>query len=166
MARPLRIEYEGAYYHVLSRGNKQYADEKKKIWEDIRHGVIFGSQAFLDRIKKDYLSREDQADIPVLNNIVNDTDINEVMKAASAILNIDLRRLKNTRRISKSDMINRDILLYHLWQSGRFSNSEIGSQVGLTISSVSRRVGIFEAMLSNDKKLQLEYKKLKSIIKV
>jgi hypothetical protein len=73
---------------------------------------------------------------------------------------------KNTRRISKSDMINRDILLYHLWQSGRFSNSEIGSQVGLTISSVSRRVGIFEAMLSNDKKLQLEYKKLKSIIKV
>jgi putative transposase len=145
---------------------QQYADEKKKIWEDIRHGVIFGSQAFLDRIKKDYLSREDQADIPVLNNIVNDTDINEVMKAASAILNIDLRRLKNTRRISKSDMINRDMLLYHLWQSGRFSNSEIGSQVGLTISSVSRRVGIFEAMLSNDKKLQLEYKKLKSIIKV
>jgi len=25
MARPLRIEYEGAYYHVLSRGNKQQA---------------------------------------------------------------------------------------------------------------------------------------------
>ena len=146
---------------------QQYADEKKSIWEDIRHGVIFGSQAFLDRIKKDYLSKEDQADIPALNNIVNDTDLNEVIKAASAILKIDIRRLKSCRRISKSDMIiNRDMLLYHMWQSGRFSNSEIGSQVGLTISSVSRRVGIFETMLNNDKKLQVQYGKLKSIIKV
>ena len=25
MARPLRIEYEGAYYHVLSRGNHKQA---------------------------------------------------------------------------------------------------------------------------------------------
>ena len=145
---------------------QQYADEKKSIWEDIRHGVILGSQAFLDRIKKDYLSKEAQADIPVLNDIANDTDLNEVIKAASAILKIDIRRLKSCRRISKSDMINRDMLLYHMWQSGRFKNSEIGSQVGLTISSVSRRVGIFEAMLNNDKKLQMEYGKLKSIIKV
>ena len=145
---------------------QQYADETKSIWEEIKHGVSFGSQAFLDQIKKDYLSKEDQADIPALNNIVNDTDLNEVIKVASAILKIDIRRLKNSRRISKSDMINRDMLLYHMWQSGRFSNSEIGSQVGLTISSVSRRVGIFEAMLNNDKKLQMEYGKLKSIIKV
>lgn len=145
---------------------QQYAEEKKSIWEDIRHGVIFGSQAFFDRIKKDYLSREDQADIPVLKKIVDDTDpdLSEVIKTASVILKIDIRRLKKSRRISKSDMINRDMLLYHTWQSGRFSNSEIGSQVGLTISSVSRRVGIFEAKLINDKNLQLEYENLKSII--
>ena len=107
-----------------------------------------------------------QADIPALNDIANDTDLNEVIKAASTTLKIDIGRLKNSRRISKSDMINRDMLLYHMWQSGRFNNSEIGSQVGLTISSVSRRAGIFEAKLKNDKKLQAEYGKLKSIIKV
>ncbi len=145
---------------------QQYADEKKSIWEEIRHGVIFGSQVFVDRIKQDHLSKEDQADIPVLKNIVDDMDLSEVIKTASAILKIDIQRLKNSRRISKSDMINRDMLIYHMWQSGRFSNSEIGSQVGLTISSISRRVGIFQAMLNNDKKLRVEYGKLKSIIKV
>lgn len=145
---------------------QQYADEKKSIWEDIRHGVIFGSQVFLDRIKKDYLSGEGQTDIPVLKNIVYHTDLSEVIKTASAILKIDIRRLRNSRRIAKSDMINRDMLLYRMWQIGRFSNSEIGSQFGLTISSVSRRVGIFQAMLNNDEKLRAKYLKFKSIIKV
>jgi hypothetical protein len=147
---------------------QQYADEKKSIWEDIRHGVIFGSQAFFDRIKKDYLSIEDQADQPVLKKIVDDTDpdLSEVIKTASAILKIDIRRLKNSRRVSKSDMINRDMLLYHMWQSGRFRNSEIGSQVGLTISSVSRRVGIFQTTLNKYKKIRDKYENFKSIIKV
>jgi hypothetical protein len=58
------------------------------------------------------------------------------------------------------------MLLYLLWQNGRFSNSEIGIQFGLTISSVSRRIGIFQAMLNNDSKLQAKYLKLKSMIKV
>ena len=153
-------------YSAYREKVQKYADEKKSIWEDIKHGVIFGSQLFLDRIKTDYLSNEGQEDIPVLKNIVDEMDIGEVIKTASAILKIDIRRLKNSRRIAKSDMFNRDMLLYRMWQSGRFSNLEIGSQFGLTISSVSRRVGIFNAMLDNDKKLRAKYAKFKSIIKV
>ena len=145
---------------------QQYAGENKSIWEDIRHGVIFGSQAFLDRIQKDYLSREGQADIPVLKNIVDERDLGEVIQIAAAILKIDIRRLRSARRIAKLDMNSRDMLLYLLWQSGRFSNSEIGSQFGLTISSVSRRVGIFQTMLDDDNKLQAKYLKFKSMIKV
>lgn len=145
---------------------QQYADEKKSIWEEIRHGVIYGSQDFIDLIKKDYLSGEPQAEIPDQKKIVDDLDLGEIIKTASAILNFDIQRLRSSRRISKSDVINRDMLVYHMWQSGRFSNSEIGSQVGFTISSVSRRVGIFQALLDRDKKLQAKYEKFKSIIKV
>jgi len=36
MARPWRIEYEGAYYHILSRGNDRkeifYGDEDKTLF--------------------------------------------------------------------------------------------------------------------------------------
>ena len=48
---------------------QRYADEKKNIWEDVKHGIIFGSQVFVDRIKKDYLSGEPQADIPAHQNL-------------------------------------------------------------------------------------------------
>jgi putative transposase len=145
---------------------QRYADEKKSIWEDVKHGVIFGSQAFVDRVKKDYLSGEHQADIPDQKKIVNDKDLGEIVKTVSAVLKIDIQRLRSSRRISKSDMTDRDMLVYHLWESGRFSNSEIGSQVGLTISSVSRRVGILQSLLEQDKKLLALYEKFKSIIKV
>jgi len=145
---------------------QQYADEKKSIWEDIRHGVIYGSKVFVDRIKKDYLNGEREADITAQKKMFNDIDLGEIIEAAAKVLIIDIQKLKNARRISNSDMINRDMLVYHLWQFGRFSNSEIGTQVGLTLSSVSRRVGIFQALLDRDKKLQLKYEKFKSIIKV
>ena len=39
MARPWRIEYEGAYYHVLSRGNEGkdifYDDKDRKVFIEI-----------------------------------------------------------------------------------------------------------------------------------
>jgi len=61
-------------------------------------------------------------------------------------------------------MINRDMLVYALWQSGRFSNAKIGSRVGLTISSISRRVGIFREILDRDKKVRED--SFRAIIKV
>ncbi len=39
MARPWRIEFEGAYYHVLSRGNERrdifYDDKDRKMYLDM-----------------------------------------------------------------------------------------------------------------------------------
>jgi hypothetical protein len=149
------------------RGKVQrYADEKKSIWEEVKHGIIFGSQAFVDRIKKEYLSGEPQTDVTERKKIVDDRDLGGIIKAASELLNIEIQRWKGSRRISKSGKFNRDMLVYYLWQSGRFSNSEIGSQIGLTISSISRRAGEFQALLDRDKKVQTTYDKFKSIIKV
>ncbi len=145
---------------------QRYADEKKSIWEDVKHGLFIGSQVFVDRIKKDYLSGEPQADIPVHQKFVDDRDLGDIIDTASAVLKIDIQKLRSSRRISNADMSNRDMLIYHLWQSGRFSNSEIGSQIGLTISSISRRAGNFQSLLDRDKKVQTTYDKFKSIIKV
>ena len=36
MTRPLRIEYEGAFYHVLSRGN-----ERKEVFRDDKDRTLF-----------------------------------------------------------------------------------------------------------------------------
>jgi putative transposase len=47
MARPLRIEYPGAVYHITSRGN-----EKKPVYKDDRDREIFLST--LDKVNKRY----------------------------------------------------------------------------------------------------------------
>ena len=145
---------------------QQYADEKTSIWEDIGHGVIYGSKDFVDRIKRNYLCGKCETDIPAQKQLVGVADLSEAIEAAAAVLKIDIQELRRSRRISKLDVIKRDMLVYHLWQSGRFTNSEIGTQVGLTVSSVSRRVGIFRDLLDRDKEVQVEFEKFKSIIKV
>ena len=75
MVRSWRIEYAGALYRVLSRGNQQ---------QDI--------------------FRQDQ-------------DWRSFLK---------------------------DTLIYRLWQTGKFINSEIAEQFGLTYSAVTRRVDAFK----------------------
>ena len=46
MARPWRIEYDGAYYHVLSRGNEGrdifYDDKDRRVFLDTLGGLKGG----------------------------------------------------------------------------------------------------------------------------
>ena len=145
---------------------QRYADERKSIWEDIKHGMILGSQGFISRIKKNYLNDTATEDVPEQKKILNDVDLGELIESGARILKVDLQKLKNSRRVTKTEMINRDILVYYLWQRGQFSNSEIGSHVGRGVSSVSRRVGIFQSLLDRDKAFQARYDNYNSIIKV
>jgi hypothetical protein len=51
MARPLRIEYAGAYYHVMNRGNRrQTVFAEPKDYE-----LFLGTEAFRDRVRRAYL---------------------------------------------------------------------------------------------------------------
>ena len=152
----------GAYREKVQK----YSDEKKSIWEEIRHGLFYGSQAFVKRIKNDYLNEEPQADIPIQKKLANEIDPNEIIKNAAAIINCDIEKLKRSHRVSTSEIENRDMLIYLLWRSGRFSNSEIGRLIGLTYSSVSKRVTILQRRLERDKRLKSKYEKIKSQIKV
>ena len=98
MARPWRIEYEGALYHVFSRGNNQ---QDIFVTDDDRY-------LFLDTI---------------------------------------------------GQMSERfDILIYLLWEEGKYTNKQIGILLGLTHSAVSRRVAITR------KKIELEQSMNKRII--
>ncbi len=43
---------------------QSYSREEKGIWEDFRHGLILGSQKFVNRIKSKYLSENPYVEIP------------------------------------------------------------------------------------------------------
>ncbi|WP_435550373.1 winged helix-turn-helix transcriptional regulator [Desulfobacterium sp. N47] len=70
------------------------------------------------------------------------------------------------KRVSADDKDKRDLLVYLLWKTGRFSNREIGNRFGLTYSAVSQRVKMMTNRLSVEKGLQDQYIMLKSQIKV
>jgi DNA-directed RNA polymerase specialized sigma subunit len=81
-------------------------------------------------------------------------------------MQIDLDGVRNSKRISKALKDKRDPLIYLLWQSGRFSNQQIGTLLGISYSNVSRRIMEIRKKLDKDKGVRARYKNLNALIKV
>jgi REP-associated tyrosine transposase len=43
---------------------QNYSDEDGSIWEDIKHGLVYGSQTFLNDLKTKYLSEKKDVELP------------------------------------------------------------------------------------------------------
>ena len=103
--------------------------------------------------------------IPQQKPILKDMDPEQFLKKAAKVLKCDPEMFKKSRRIKESDKLNRDILLYLLWQKGNYSNSQIGDLFDLTYSAVSRRVVIMRKEMEQDKAFGKRVIKIKSLIK-
>lgn len=145
---------------------QHYSDEENRVWEDVKHGLIYGSQNFVVDIKNRFLSDSKQVELPQHNSLLREFDPEVLLNNASAILGFDIVSSRNAKKVSPEEKDHRDLLVYLLWQAGRLSNHEIGNQFGLTYSAVSRRVKIIVDRLQDDKKLRQKYETLKSQIKV
>ena len=159
-------QMHGENKHRQYRENaQQYSEEHRRLWEEIRHGFIYGSQKFVDRIKKRYADIEPDPAIPQQKRIIKDSDPAALLSKASKVLQCDLERIKNSPRVSKSDKTKRDILLYLLWQDGTYTNIQIGGLLGLTHSAVSRRVAITRKKVALEPNFEKQVKAIKSQIK-
>jgi hypothetical protein len=145
--------------------SQKYSAEKRSIAEDIRHGFIYGSIKFVKRIKDRFMVEEPDSAIPQQKSIMKDRDPVQLLQRAARVLKCDPERFKKSPRIGESDKLNRDILLYLLWQEGNYSNSKIGDLFGLTHSSVSRRVAIIREKMLYDKAIVKQVLEIKSLIK-
>lgn len=144
-----------------------YAQEETKIWEEVKHGLLMGSQEFIETIRGKFLpGGKASAAIPQQKQVLRNRNIQELLTRASQILNCDIQEFIGCRRIKQADKQNRDLLLYFLYDTGWYVNSEIGAQFGLTYSTVSRRVDIIRSAIEKDKSLQKHFNKFKSIIKL
>ena len=81
------------------------------------------------------------------------------------MLKCDLERIKNSPRVRESDKLNRDLLLYLLWQEVKYTNIQIGILMGLTHSAVSRRVAIIRKKIALEQNFKKRIKAIKSLIK-
>ncbi|MBW2488635.1 MAG: transposase, partial [Deltaproteobacteria bacterium] len=126
---------------------QRYSKEEQRLWEDLRHGIFLGSQAFSEKIKKRYLPAVPNAEMPVQKQLKRNIDADAAILKAAKILSCDPQHYRKTGRISAADKEKRDLLIYLLWQTGQLTNQQIGVKFGLSYSAVSRRVRIFKDLL-------------------
>jgi len=88
------------------------------------------------------------------------------MRRAAKIIGCDPSKYEQTLRISASDKEKRVMLIYLLWETGRYTNSEIGGLFGLSYSSVSRRVAFIRPVVKQQRKYGKIYSGLKALFKV
>jgi hypothetical protein len=99
MARPLRIEFKGALYHILSIGI-----ERRNIFFEV----------------DDY--KESDVELAQLNRIIKGKDPAKLLKSAAKVINFNLTKLSQTDRIFKKDIQDRDVYLYFLRGTGLYTN--------------------------------------------
>jgi putative transposase len=145
---------------------QNYSDEKVSIWEDVKHGLIYGGQEFIEDIKTRFLGNKKDAELPQHNSLLRTCDPELILKGASKHLGFNLEAARKAKKIGPDDKDKRDLMIYLLWRTGRLSNSAIGAYFGLTYSAVSRRVKIIGDKLVSDRAVKGIYEDLKSQIKV
>lgn len=143
-----------------------YSGEQEKSSEDIQLGIVAGTMAFAKQIKKQFLLNTPHGEIPQQKLTRDDYDVPVLLETASKILGCDLEAFKKATRIGKLDKTSRDLLVYLLWETGAFTNKEIGQHLGLTYSSVSYCVKRAKVMMKDNAEFQTGYKRLYSLFKM
>jgi REP element-mobilizing transposase RayT len=145
---------------------QRYSDEEGCLWEDVKYGLAYGSQDFLDQLKERFMDDRKNAELPQHNRLLMDANPQELAEKAALRIGLDLRTVRRQRRIPNHDRDKRDMLIYFLWETGKLSNQSIAALLGLTYSNISRRVSLFRANMDNKKRLKSNYNRIKSQIKV
>jgi REP element-mobilizing transposase RayT len=145
---------------------QQYSDEQSSIWEDVRHGFIYGSQDFVTDLKARFLVDKKDVELVQRNRLLHPVDSQLLLKRASKVLNFDLESARKAKKIAPNEKEKRDILIYFLWKTGGMSNKEIGSLFGVTYSTVSKVVSVFGGRVQAEKELRAQFKYLNSQFKV
>jgi REP element-mobilizing transposase RayT len=145
---------------------KKYSEEEDQIWENLRYGLVFGTKRFLEQIKKDYLSKGPDAELPQLNQIIKNKRPFKLLQKAVKILNCDVLKSNEPERFLIKNIQDRDLLLHYLRDTGLYTNSQIGKLFGITYSAVSRRAKIIKHEISKSTELERKYNLIKSKIKV
>ncbi len=153
---------QGAYRRIV----QAYASEEEHFWENLRHGLFFGSQAFVERITGSRLGSAPDPELPQQRQALRETEPLDVLKKAAVFLNCDLEHIRKARRIRGRDLEMRDLMIYLLWQIGAHRNHEIGELFGVSYSLISRRISLTIDRLGKDRGFREKLDELNSLFKI
>jgi REP element-mobilizing transposase RayT len=156
----------GDPYKAYRQSAQKYAFEEQRLWEDLSYGIFLGTKKFIEKIKKQYLADTPHQEIPQQKQLDKNLDPEAVFLKAVEALKCNPEDFRKSKRISKANKLNRDLLIYLLWQLGQLTNQQIGEKFGLTYSAVSQRVSSIKDLLIKNQALRKKFNQIKSQIKV
>ena len=160
-------QFGDQHQHRLYREKVQsYADEKKDIWEDLRFGMLLGSQKFVEKIKERHLPQKTDNNIPQQTRIEKNIDPDELLLIAEKKLQIEVRDLRSPGRIYGDKKDKRDLMVFLLWKSGSISNKKIGEYFNISHSAVSHAVRSLKVRMNDDPELKARYHEINSQFKL
>jgi hypothetical protein len=113
---------------------KKCAKAENRVWEDLKHGIILGSERFVESIKKRFLPEVPHREIPQQRLAARRPFSEDDLSRAAYELGCDVEAFRKSTRIPARDVEARDLLIYLIWQSGGWTNRAIGDRFGLTYS--------------------------------
>ncbi len=144
---------------------QKYASEEKSLFEDLRHGLILGSNQFVEKLSKKYAPATPELSMPQQGQVAKIFDPKRYLRRGEQIFKCDIEHFVHTKRLSGGEKEIRDVMLYGIWRTGQIKNEQIGSLFGLSYSGVSHAVKSAKLTLSNNRQLQKKFNDLYSLFK-
>ncbi len=145
---------------------QRYAEEEKKLLEDLKHGIILGTNGFAKKLREGFLPGSSQKEIPQYRKIRKDIDLPNTIQKAAEKLNVDMLLCRQSKRIPKETKENRDLLVFCIWKTGLMTNEEIGKLFDVSYSSISHIVKSVRNRLGRNKAFMGKYMDAYSLFKM
>jgi hypothetical protein len=120
----IRSQFAGGQDRHKSYREKvqKYAAEKKRLFEDLRHGLILGTEHFVEKIRKRYIPSKAELLLPQPRQVANTFNTKNYLSNAERILKCDVAHFAQAGRLSGAEKDIRDVLLYCIRATGQLKN--------------------------------------------
>ena len=129
---------DGDKHLAYRQGVQKYSCEETSLLEDIHHGLFLGNKAYIESIKQIIKIRTPDRERPQQRKVLK--NINSTIDKASMMLKVDVDAIIRSQRGRHQNMPERDQIVFLLWNSGLYTNSEIGVAMSLSPSGVTKRI--------------------------
>ena len=116
---------------------QKYAGEEGRLWEDFRHGMLLGSERFVQKIRSLRVGAAPHKEVPQQRKVLASIDPMEAVRKSSALLGREMEEYSAGHRLRGEAKKDRDVMIYALWKTGLFKNEQIGRLFGISYSAVS-----------------------------
>ncbi len=110
---------------------QRYSKEEASLFEKLHYGLFFWTVGFADRLKSRFL-KEAHPELPQQIMLLKKHEPEKLLQDLSDVLGCDFESFRESLRIPEKDKAARDLMIYFLWQTGRYTNQKISELLGLS----------------------------------